>query len=129
LLNPSILDNCTARPSGEGGDVLAAVNCSAVVSGPTLRPLAETLTGSATTWFQANTSGFTGGSTCPAGAYVGTWEHNGTEEGQIGCGQYNGLYRIVWVVDGDIGLIADGSNSQTLYTWWVASACQVVNAC
>jgi hypothetical protein len=130
MLNPSILDNCTARPSGEGGDVLAAVNCSAVSSGPALRPLAEMLTaGSTANWFQNNTNGFTGGSTCPNGAYVGTWEHDGTEDGQIGCGQSNGLYRIVWVVDGDVGLIADGSNSQSLYNWWKASACQVVNAC
>jgi serine/threonine protein kinase len=130
MLNPSILDNCTSRPQSEGNLVLAAVNCSPVSSGPTLRPLAETLTaGSATTWFQNNTNGFTGGGTCADGDFVGYWTHDGITDGRIGCGSYNGLYRIVWVVDGDVGLIADGSNSQTLHTWWLDSACQVVNAC
>ncbi len=130
MLNSGILDNCTGAPNEEGNDVLAAVNCSAVSSGPTLRPLAETLAaGSAATWFQNNTNGFPGGGTCPDGDYVGYWEHDGTDDGPIGCGQHNGLYRIVWVVDGDVGLIADGSSSQSLYNWWVASACQVVNAC
>lgn len=131
MLNSSVLDNCTSRPEGEGGDVLAAVNCSAVRSGPTLRPLAETLTaGSAETWFQNVTSSFTSNDNCPGGEYVGTWQSGSTVEGQLGCGlQSNGLYRIVWIVDGDIGLIADGSNGQSLYSWWKASACQVVNGC
>jgi hypothetical protein len=38
-LNPDYLDNCTSRPTLEGGGVVAAVNCGTVQAGPSLRPL------------------------------------------------------------------------------------------
>jgi len=128
MLNSSILDDCTGQPDEEDSVVLAAVNCSATSSGPTQPPLAETLAaGSADTWFQDNTSGYTSNNDCPDGEYVGTWQDNGTILGQMGCGMNsNGLYQIVWVASGDVGLIADGSNSQSLYNWWMDNACQVL---
>jgi serine/threonine protein kinase, bacterial len=131
MLNPGVLDNCTGRPDEESGDILAAVNCSYVTSGPTLRPLAETLAaGTAETWFQDNTSGFTNNNDCPGGQYVGTWSHLGSVAGQLGCTiESNGLLRIVWVVGNEVGVIAEGSSPQALWTWWKNSACLVKSVC
>ena len=131
MLNSSILDDCTARPTEESGNVIAAVNCSYTTTGPTLRPLAETLAaGSAESWFQDNTSGFTNSNNCAAGEYVGTWTHDGSVIGQLGCTiESNGLLRIVWLVGNDVGLIAEGSDDQALYSWWKSNACLVPSAC
>jgi hypothetical protein len=96
-----------------------------------LRPLAEMLSaGSAETWFQDNTSGFATGGGCPDGEYVGVWNHDSTEAGQLGCTiEASGLLRIVWVIGNDVGLIAEGSNAQTLWSWWQSNACLVRSAC
>ena len=130
MLNANQLDRCTARPDEESGDVLAAVNCSATTSGPTLRPLAELLTaGSGETWFQNNTRGFTNSNNCVAGELVGTW-HNSVASGPIGCTIWsNGTLRIVWVVGGDVALIAEGSDYQAMYNWWRSNACPVPSVC
>jgi serine/threonine protein kinase, bacterial len=130
MLNANQLDRCTARPDEEGGYVLAAVNCSVTTSGPTLRPLAELLTaGSGESWFQNNTRGFTNSSNCVAGEYVGTW-HNSYTSGPLGCTIWsNGTLRIVWVVGGDVALIAEGSDYQTMYNWWRSNACPVPSIC
>ena len=131
LLNASILDACTGRPDEETGVITAAVNCTNTTSGPTLLPLAEMLSaGSGGTWFQDNTSGFTTGGSCPDGDYVGTWTHDNSQAGQLGCTiEANGLLRIVWVIGGDVGMIAEGSNAQTLWSWWQGNACLVPSAC
>lgn len=130
MLNANQLDRCTARPDEEGGDVLAAVNCSATTSGPTLRPLAELLTaGSGQTWFQNNTRGFTSTSDCLAGSLVGTW-HNSVASGPLGCTIWsNNTLRIVWVVGGDVALIAEGSDYQAMFNWWKSNACPVPSVC
>jgi hypothetical protein len=130
MLNANQLDRCTARPDEEGGDVLAAVNCSATTSGPTLRPLAELLTaGSGQTWFQDNTHGFTNRNNCVAGEYVGTW-HNSYTSGPLGCTIWsNGTLRIVWVVGGEVALIAEGSDYQAMYSWWRSNSCPALSVC
>jgi serine/threonine protein kinase len=130
MLNANQLDRCTARPDEENGDVLAAVNCSATTSGPTLRPLAELLTaGSGQTWFQNNTRGFTSTSDCLAGSLVGTW-HNSVASGPLGCTIWsNNTLRIVWVVGGDVALIAEGSDYQAMFDWWKSNACPVPSVC
>ena len=130
MLNANQLDRCTARPDEEGGDVLGAVNCSATTSGPTLRPLAELLTaGSGQTWFQNNTHGFTNSNNCVAGEYVGTW-HNSYTSGPLGCTIWsNGTLRIVWVVGGEVALIAEGSDYQAMYNWWRSNSCPVLSVC
>ena len=130
MLNANQLDRCTARPDEEGGDVLAAVNCSATTSGPTLRPLAELLTaGSGQTWFQNNTRGFTNSNNCVGGQYVGTW-HNSYTSGPLGCTIWsNNTLRIVWVVGSNVALIAEGSDYQTMYNWWRSNSCPVLSVC
>jgi serine/threonine protein kinase len=131
LLNSNFLDDCTGRPSAEGGIIVAAVNCTSTTTGPTLLPLAELLSaGTAGTWFQDNTGGFTNAGNCPGGQYLGNWAHKGTVEGQLGCTiEANGLLRIVWVIGGDVGLTAEGSNPQTLWTWWQNHACEMPSIC
>ena len=130
-LNSGFFDDCTGRPDLVSVNALVAINCSSTTTGPTLRPLAETLaSGHAETWFQNNTSGFTNSNDCAGGSYVGTWSHDGSVAGQLGCGvEANGLLRIVWVVDNQVGLIAEGSDHQALYNWWKSSACAVTAAC
>lgn len=130
MLNANQLDRCTARPDEEGGDVLAAVNCSATTSGPTLRPLAELLTaGSGQTWFQNNTRGFTNSNNCVGGQYVGTW-HNSYTSGPLGCTIWsNNTLRIVWVVGTEVALIAEGSDYQAMYNWWRSNSCPVLSVC
>jgi hypothetical protein len=131
-LNSRVFDNCTGRADVLSVNTVAAINCSATTVGPTSRPLAETLTsGHAETWFQNNTSGYTNSSTCADGSYVGTWSHDGSVAGQLGCGlEANGLLRIVWIVDNNqVGIIAEGSNHQALYNWWNSNACAVSAAC
>jgi serine/threonine-protein kinase len=131
MLNARVMDNCTARSQGEGGIVLAAINCSAVASGPTLRPLVEALSsGTAGTWFQNQASGVTNNNDCPDGEYNGTWSHNGVVEGQLVCKvESNGLLRMAWVIDGSIGVIAEGSDHAALHNWWRGNACLVPSAC
>ncbi len=132
LLNANIIGQCTARADLEGGIVLAAVNCIPVHVGPTRHPLAELIAaGDAGTWFARNTSGFTNNShDCAAGQYLGNWSHKGVVDGQLGCTlESNGLLRIVWVVDNQVGLIAEGSDAQTLWSWWQSNACEVPAAC
>ena len=131
MLNARVMDNCTARTQDEGGIILAAINCSAVASGPTLRPLVETLSaGTAGTWFQNQASGVTNNNDCPDGAYNGTWSHNGVVEGQLVCKvESNGLLRMAWVIDGNIGVIAEGSDHEALHDWWRGNACLVPSVC
>jgi serine/threonine-protein kinase len=131
MMNARVLDNCTARPQDEAGIVLAALNCSAVASGPTLRPLAETLSaGTAGTWFQNQASGVTNNNDCADGEYNGTWSHNGVVAGQLVCKiESNGLLRMAWVIDGNIGVIAEGSDHDALHTWWQGNACLIPAAC
>jgi hypothetical protein len=130
MLNANQLNRCTGRPDEESGDVLAAVNCSATTSGPTLRPLAELLTpGSGENWFQANTRGFTNSDNCVGGQYLGTW-HNSVASGPLGCTIWsNGTLRIVWVVDGNVALIAEGSDYQAMFNWWRSNSCPVPSEC
>jgi len=129
-LNASILDDCASAASELSVNTLAAINCYAI-TGPPSRPLIETLApGHAETWFHNNTGGYTG-SNCAAGGYLGNWSHDGTVEGQIGCGvTSSGLLRIVWTIDDNqVGLIAENSNYQGLDDWWKSNACALSNVC
>jgi hypothetical protein len=129
-LNASILHDCASAASELSVNTLAAINCYAI-TGPASRPLIETLApGHAETWFQNNTGGYTG-SNCAAGGYLGNWSHDGTVEGQIGCGvTSSGLLRIVWTIDDNqVGLIAENSNYQSLDDWWRSNACALSNVC
>jgi serine/threonine-protein kinase len=127
----NVFDNCMGRPDLETGIVVAALNCSSLSSGPSLIPLIEVIaSGDEQTWFADNTSGFTNtDSTCTVGTYVGTWQHNGTTQGLMACGlQSNGDLEIVWVVNDDVGFIAEGPDSD-MYSWWQGIACQALNSC
>ena len=129
-LNASILHDCASAASELSVNTLAAINCYAI-TGPASRPLIETLApGHAETWFQNNTGGYSG-SNCAAGSYLGNWSHDGTVEGQIGCGvTSSGLLRIVWTIDDNqVGLIAENSNYQALDDWWRSNACALSNVC
>jgi hypothetical protein len=130
-LNSRIFDACTSSADELSVNTLAAINSSATI-GPPSRPLAETLApGHAETWFQNNTSGYSNSSNCVGGSYVGTWSHDGSVAGQLGCGlEANGALRIVWMVDDDqVGLIAGSSDHQALYNWWKSNACAIPAAC
>jgi hypothetical protein len=129
-LNPGILDDCASAASELSVNTLAAINCYAI-TGPSSRPLIEALApGHAETWFQNNTGGYAG-SNCAAGSYLGNWSHDGTVEGQIGCGVTStGLLRIVWTIDDNqFGLIAENSNYQGLDDWWRSNACALSDVC
>ena len=130
-LNSRIFDACTSSADELSVNTLAAINCSAT-TGPPSRPLAETLApGHAETWFQNNTSGYTNSNNCVGGSYVGTWSHDGSVAGQLGCGLgADGVLRIVWIVDDNqVGIIAQNSDHQALYNWWKSNACAVTAAC
>ena len=102
-----------------------------MASGPTLRPLVETLSaGTAGTWFQNQASGVTNNNDCPDGEYNGTWSHNGVVAGQLVCKvESNGLLRMAWTIDGNIGVIAEGSDHDALHNWWRGNACLIPAAC
>jgi serine/threonine protein kinase, bacterial len=130
-LNSRIFDDCTSSANELSVNTLAAINCTAT-TGPPSRPLAETLApGHAETWFQNNTRGYTNSNDCAGGSYLGTWSHDGSVAGQLGCGLgANGVLRIVWTIDDNqIGIIAQGSDGQALHTWWTLNACAVPAAC
>ena len=130
MLNGTVLSYCASAPAEEGGAVTAAVNCDYLNSGPTKHPLAESLVaGSAQTWFNNLTGGFVNGDDCAAGRYVGVWYHDGTVRGPLGCSFVNGLLRIVWVVDGQVGVIAEGTSATALFTWFTDYGCLVPAAC
>ena len=130
-LDSSILDGCQSNPNEEVGDVIAAVNCIAVNSGPTYQPLVDLLTaGSAQDWFDSITSDFTNSNDCIDGELVGTWTESSKYGGQFGCSlDSNGDLRIVWVINDDIGVIAEGSDAQQLYAWWQQNYCVINGSC
>ncbi len=121
-LTPTDLTNCSGRPDLETGGVVAAVNCQSVQSGPTERPLVVQFADAAAalTWFQDNTAGFVNQDDCADGFELGTWNHDGLLEGPWGCHYASGSdFRMVWVADTSlIGVIADGSDGATMYSWW-----------
>jgi len=130
-LNPAMFYDCTGRPDLESGDTVTAINCSYAGTGLALRPLAETFpSGDASAWLQSHTTGFKNSGSCADGSYVGTWSRSGSVAGQIGCGIVGGnLLRIVWVVGNQVGMIAEGSDHQAMYTWWKSMSCPVTAAC
>jgi hypothetical protein len=130
MLNGRVLAYCASAPAEEGGAVTAAINCDYLNPGPTKHPLVESLVaGSAQTWFNNLTGGFVNGHNCAAGQYLGLWYHNGTVGGLLGCGFVNGLLRIVWVIDGQVGVIAEGAIPTTLDSWFAEYGCLVPAAC
>lgn len=131
MLNAAVLDNCTAEPQEENSTILAAVNCSATASGPTKRPLAEMLSaGTAETWFANQASGVSNDNDCVDGEYDADYDHNGVVTGQLVCKiESNGLLRMAWLIDGNIGVIAEGSDHEALHTWFGSYGCLVPAAC
>jgi len=125
-LNPNDLINCYGRPELEGGGVVAAVNCHTVIPGPTKQPLVVQFSdiSAAQTWFSSNTAGYVDQDNCAAGHRLGTWSHDEVTAGMLGCTYTtSGGFRMVWVVDGAlIGIIADGTDGSSMYTWWENSA-------
>ncbi len=113
LLNASVLDNCTAEPQEENSIALAALNCSATASGPTNRPLVELLNaGTAETWFENEASGVSNDNDCVDGEYDGNYTHDSVVTGQLVCKvESSGLLRMAWLIDGNIGVIAEGSDT------------------
>lgn len=121
-LNSNDLTSCTGRPALEGDGIVAAVNCSSVEAGPTLRPLVVQFSDieSALTWFANNTVGFVDQGNCADGYRLGTWTHNDIVSGPLGCAYVTGGdFRIVWVIDSAlIGVMADGSYGPAMAAWW-----------
>lgn len=121
-LSSNDLANCVGRPDLETGDVVAAINCQSVQAGPSERPLVVQFAnaGGALAWFQDNTADFVNHGDCAAGYEVGTWNHDGLLEGPWGCAYTSGSdFRMVWVADTSlIGVVADGTNGATMYSWW-----------
>jgi len=130
-LNSGIFDDCVSAADQLSVNTLAAINCTSM-TGPPSRPLIETLApGHAETWFHNNTNGDENTDDCAGGSYLGTWSHDGSVAGQLGCGVgTNGTLRIVWTIDDDqIGIIAAGLDYQALHDWWTSNACAVPAAC
>jgi hypothetical protein len=124
-LNQSILAGCTGDPALEGNGIAAAVYCRTVAAGPTQQPLIVQFadSSSAQRWFANNTAGFTRGSSCADGQWLGTWNHNNVVAGMLGCTYTNNGLRIVWGIDNAlIGMTAYGSDSAAMYQWWTNSA-------
>jgi hypothetical protein len=125
-LSPSDLNNCYAQPGAEGAGIVAAVNCYTAISGPTKQPLVVEFSdiSAAQAWFSSNTTGYVDQNDCAGGHRLGTWTHNEVNAGMLGCTYTtSGGFRMVWVIDGGlIGVIADGSNGQAMYSWWEHSA-------
>jgi len=125
-LKPNLLTSCKGRSDLEGGGVVAAVDCQSVKIGPTKRPLVVRFPdiGSAQAWFRNNTEGFVDKGSCAGGYSLGTWTHNQMVAGTLGCSYTtDGNFRIVWVINNAlVGVIAVGSDSSTMYTWWKGSA-------
>jgi hypothetical protein len=125
-LDANDLDNCTSRPAEEGGDIVAAVNCDTVQTGPSLRPLVVQFSDldAAEEWFDSNTTDFVNQNDCAAGYRLGTWTHDYAVSGLLGCAYRSGTdFRMVWILDNSlIGVIADGTNGQVMYDWWTHSA-------
>ena len=121
-LSPNDLTNCAGRPDLETGDVVAAINCQSVPFGPAERPLVVQFAsaGGALAWFQDNTADFVNHGDCAAGYEVGTWNHDGLLEGPWACAYTSSSdFRMVWVADTSlVGVIADGTNGATMYSWW-----------
>jgi hypothetical protein len=121
-LSPNDLTNCYGRPDQEGGGIVAAVNCYTVAPGPTKHPLVVQFSdiAAAQMWFSNNTTGYVDQGDCPGGHKLGTWTHNEVDAGMLGCTYTtSGGFRMVWVIDEAlIGVIADGSNGSTMWTWW-----------
>jgi hypothetical protein len=126
VLNPGDLTNCTGRPDMEGNGIVAAVDCQTVDAGPAQQPLIVQFSNveTAAAWFRYYTSGFVNDSDCAAGNMVGTWDHDYVTAGVLGCSNLSdGGFRIVWVIANPlIGIIADGTNGQVMYSWWTNSA-------
>ena len=130
-LNTRVFDDCVSAAQELSVNTLAAINCTSL-TGPSSRPLIESLApGHAETWFDNNTNGDKNSDDCAGGSYLGTWSHDGSVAGQLGCGiGTNGALRIVWTIDDDqMGIIAAGSDYQALYDWWTSNACAVPAAC
>ena len=124
-LNPNVIATCTGAPALEGNGIVAAVYCRTVAAGPTQQPLVVQFadSSSAQQWFTNNTAGFTSGSSCPDGQWLGLWHHNNVTAGMLGCANVNGGLRIVWGIDNAlIGITAYGSDSAAVYQWWTNSA-------
>lgn len=121
-LSSNDLTNCAGRPDLETGDVVAAINCQSVQFGPAERPLVVQFANAedALTWFQDNTADFVNHGNWAAGYEVGTWNHDGLLEGPWGCAYTSSSdFRMVWVADTSlVGVIADGTNGATMYSWW-----------
>jgi hypothetical protein len=122
LLDTNNLTGCTRRPDVEGSWVVAAVNCSTVVPGPTKRPLVVRFAdaASAGAWFTSNTRGIVDENNCAAGRKLGTWTWNNVNVGALGCTvTTDGGFRMVWVIDSAlIGVVAEGSDGVTMNGWW-----------
>jgi hypothetical protein len=125
-LNASDLNRCYGQPGAESADIVAAVNCYTVTSGPTKQPLVVQFSdiSAAQAWFSRNTTGYVDQNDCAGGHRLGTWTHNEVNAGMLGCTYTtSGGFRMVWVIDGGlVGVIADGSNGSTMYSWWLHSA-------
>jgi hypothetical protein len=131
-LNPNDLTNCTGKPALEINGIVAAVNCQAVETGPTLQPLVVQFSNieSAQAWFNNNTVSFTDEGNCADGYRLGPWTWNGIDSGVLGCSYTSDDdFRMVWVIGNAlIGVIADGSDGSTMYAWWKNSAYVIVTS-
>lgn len=125
-LDPNDLTACTSRADLEGNGIIAAVNCQAVETGPTDRPLVVQFSSisAAQSWFSNNTAGFPDKGDCAEGYKLGTWSHNYITAGTLGCAYTGeGNFRMIWVIDSAlIGVVADGSNGAAMNIWWAKSA-------
>ena len=111
-------------------DALAAINCPAYEENgnvPVGNPLVvQFANGSALMqWFNANTSGFPQSNGCDRNGYIGMWHTSSGTQGQLGCAEIkNGTdFRMVWTLtSANIGVIADGSSDNALWSWWTSAS-------
>ena len=133
MLNSNYLDNCTGRPSSEINGVLAALNCDAVNSGPSLIPLVVQFSdvNSAQSWLSRNTSGIVDNNDCAAGQKLGAWTYQNSNAGTLGCMYASSSdFRMIWVIgSADVGVIADGTSEPALLSWWHQDGCVLENGC
>lgn len=130
-IKAGVLVQCVPSPANEVGDVVAAVNCRTAQPGPTKQPLVMQFSGVSgmNQWMSQRGNGITtaAGAQCPDGGYNARWTSsvtNNQRAGQLVCQQVSADdFQIVWSLDsGNVVVIADGSDADSLYQWWTSNA-------
>jgi hypothetical protein len=114
------------RPSSEGGEVVAALNCAAVSNGPDRKPLILRFAGQNgyEEYVKARADDVADTGACgSSGTNNGSWNTGGKIVGTLLCYPDEAYYRITWTYDAArvvvySEIIDYPANRTALFNWW-----------